>query len=128
TSCVMINQTLSHLVRETPLPVRMQHPIDSDRRVSESHQIQQIREGEARARIVKITHPVPHPHEVIVESPWMLVSEHHELHHSPVLTPDAPPQARMKPSTSSPARSSTASADSGAYFARNSTSFAPLPD
>src|SRR5699024_12571732 len=58
----------------------------------------------------------------------MLLSEHHEPHHSPVSTPDAPPQARMKPSTSSPARSSTASADSGAYFARNSTSFAPLPD
>src|SRR5699024_6435486 len=109
-------------------PVRIQHPIDSHRRVSESHQIQQIRESEARARIVKITHPVPYPHEVIVESPWMLVSEHHELYHSPVFTPDAPPQARMKPSTSSPARSSTASADSGAYFARNSTSFAPLPD
>src|SRR5690625_979367 len=58
----------------------------------------------------------------------MLLSEHHEPHHSPVSTPDAPPQARMKPSTSSPARSSTASADSGAYFARNSTSLPPLPD
>src|SRR5699024_3478094 len=70
---------------------------------------------------------MPNTHEVVIQSPWMLPRKHHELNHFPASTPLALPHAFMKPSTSSPSRSSTASADSGAYFSRNATSLPPLP-
>src|SRR5699024_11314855 len=82
---------------------------------------------DACLRVLKLPQAIPHAHQVVIQGPWMLPRAHHELNPFPASTPDALPQAFMNPSTSSLSRSSTASADSGAYFSRNSTSLPPLP-
>src|SRR5699024_6645413 len=124
---LMIDQIGEKLIRQIPFPIRVKHPVNRHGRIRIPDQVQQVSEGEARPRVIKIAQAVPHAHKVMIQSPWVLINEPHELHHSPVFTPDALPHAFMKPSTSSPSRSSTASADSGAYFSRNATSLPPLP-
>src|SRR5699024_10042943 len=89
--------------------------------------VQQVYEGEARPRNIKIAQAGPHGRNVMSQSRGGLISETDELHHAPVFSPDALPHAFMIPPTSSPPRSSTASSDSGAYFSRNATSLPPLP-
>src|SRR5690606_14265679 len=57
----------------------------------------------------------------------MLFIQADELDYFPASTPEADPHACMNCSASSPERSSTASADSDAFFSRNDMSFAMPP-
>src|SRR5699024_11837770 len=96
----MIDQIGERLISEVPLPVRIQHAIDRHRGISKRRQVQQIPQSEACLRVVKVPQAMPHAHEVVIQSPWMLPREHHELNHFPATTPEALRHAFMNPSTS----------------------------